>query len=176
MDIYGDSIYIHVSSKDSAAYFPENRADNFRIKLAKRLELKGVWKIAICEINVSDVILRRPVVVVKRADGDSEDDNDDQKTDVKMNVDANGVDDDTVCIHCNVCTGLIVNGEQTRILRTLPLKKNQYKIYPIHYYCPLETQNIDTIEFNICKSNGTPLSFDAESGHVSMTLRLKRSC
>lgn len=145
MDIYGDSIYLHVSSKDSSVYFPGNKAGSFRIKLDKRLELKGIWEIALCEINVSNVVMTNP-----------------------------DEDDDAICIHCNVCMGLIVNGTQTRILRTLPLKKNQYKIYPIQYYCPLETQNIDTIQFDICRSNGKAVSFNAQTGYVSMTLRLKR--
>lgn len=154
MDIYADdSIYLHVSSKDSRAYFPQNKGNNFRVKLAKRLELVGAWKIALCEINVSNVVLGTRVRVADEGDR---------------------ADDDTICVHCNVCIGLIVNGVQTRILRTLPLKKNQYKIYPVHYYCPLETQYIDTIEFDICTSNGKAVSFDVTSGHVSMTLRLKR--
>ena len=66
MDIYGDSIYISVSNRDSITYFPNNKAEHFHVKLAKRLELTGSWKIAICEINVSNVIIITPPGVGRR--------------------------------------------------------------------------------------------------------------
>ena len=91
-----------------------------------------------------------------------------------VNVNANGAEN--IRIECNLCKGLIVNGTQTRTLRTLPLKKNQYKIFPLLYYVPLETHYIDNIDFNICGSEDKLLSFEAEDGRVEMTLRLKRCC
>jgi hypothetical protein len=165
VDVYGESIYLSVSSKDSSVYFRDNSAANFRVKLAKRLELIGCWKIALCEISLSNVIVKAPTRV------NTSDDSDDDGTEAANMLND---DDDTICIHCSVCTGLIVNGKETRVLRTLPLKKNQYKIYPIQYYLPLETRYIDTIEFHIDTSSGKPVTFDKQTGQTSMTLRLKK--
>ena len=109
MDIYGESIYINVSNNDSVQYFPHNNPSNFRVKLEKRLELKGCWKICLCEISISNVIVNQLNGV----------------DDIEKTVVNNVQQTKSIHIHCNVCTGLIVNGEQTRILRTLPIKKNQ---------------------------------------------------
>jgi hypothetical protein len=167
VNIYGSSIYINVSSEDSSIYFPDNKAGHFRVKLEKRLELAGCWKIALCEISVSNV-------KVKSGGSDSDREGEGEGEEAAGEETGVNVTQDTIYVHCSVCVGLIVNGVQTRVLRTLPIKKNQYKIYPIQYYMPLETRYIDTIEFHICTSDGKALSFDVRKGKVSMTLRLKQ--
>ena len=79
-----------------------------------------------------------------------------------------------VSINCSACTGLIVNGVQTRTLRKVPADEGVYMVFPILYYVPLEKGFIDTLEFTINTSDGTLLSFDPVKGRVEMTLKLKR--
>ena len=154
-----DNFYLHVCSRDSAIYFPENKASDFRVKLAKPLHLKGYWKIGLCEVGLYNV--------TKVNTNDNEG---------STNEDSTNNDDQhcTASINCNVCTGLIVNGVQTRILRKVLVEENIFSVYPIVYYVPLEKDFIDTIEFSINTSDGSQLSFDLVKGWSEMTLRLKR--
>jgi hypothetical protein len=168
-DLYGDNIYLNVCSKDSAVYFPQNKPSNFRVKLAKPLNLVGCWKIGLCEIHLCNIDLKNTIVKPKinNGMGDSGDDDDDVPV-------SNIKDIPTICIDCNICTGLIVNGVQTRTIRKVWGKKNIYKVFPVVYYVPIEKGYMDTIHFNIHTSVGTPVTFDTTYGRVEMTLRLKR--
>ena len=182
-DLHVDNIYLNVCSKDSAIYFPLNKADNFRVKLAKPLNLTGCWKLGLCEIHLCNIDLKNTIVKAKinknvnsvggNDDGsdDGSDDNDDNDAPIEV---TNVRDIPAICIDCSVCTGLIVNGVQTRTIRKVWGKKNIYKVFPIVYYVPIEKGYIDTIQFNIYTSVGTPVSFDTTYGSVEMTLRLKR--
>jgi hypothetical protein len=177
-DLHVDNIYLNVCSKDSAIYFPLNKADNFRVKLAKPLNLTGCWKLGLCEIHLCNIDIKKTIVKakinknVKRVVNDATDDDDDDDDAPVEGI--NVKDIPAICIDCNVCTGLIVNGIQTRTIRKVWGKKNIYKVFPIVYYVPIEKGYIDTIQFNIYTSVGTPVSFDATYGRVEMTLRLKR--
>jgi hypothetical protein len=162
MALYGDNVYLSVCSKDSATYFPNNKPANFRVKLAQPLQLTGCWKVGLCEIQLCNINIKKK--------GNASNDNDDTHTPV-----INGKDIPTISINCNICTGLIVNGVQTRTLRKVWGKKNIYKVFPIVYYVPLEKGYVDTIEFNIRDTDGELVSFDTLYGKVEMTLRLKRS-
>ena len=162
MSTYGKSIYLSVSNYDSVNYFPDNKPANFRVKLSKRLELGESWKIALCEIRLGNVV-STPAT------------NDDNGVDKnKKDDDVNDGVNDLIYIHCNVCIGLVVDGIQTRVLRTLPFKNNQYKIFPVLYYIPVETRYIDTIEFHISTSENKSVSFNPRTGQVMMTLHLKK--
>jgi hypothetical protein len=172
MDIHDDNIYINVCSKDSAIYFPGNKPANFRVKLAKPLNLSGCWKIGLCEIHLWNIDIKNAVVKKRRTIDDVDDDQDEATLPVEA---INNVKDiPSICIDCSVCTGLIVNGIQTRTIRKVWGKKNIYKVFPIIYYLPLEKGFIDTIEFNIHTSTGELVNFDIPNGRVEMTLKLKR--
>jgi len=134
-------IYLHASSNDCSDYFPNNNASIFRVKLNKPLNLNGVWKIGICEIDVNSDISER------------------------------------VCVECSLCgDGLIVDGKQTRVLRTFTLNQNYHEIYPILFYVPIETRFVDSIEFRLVKPDGTPILFRDKSAAVHMTLQLMSTC
>ena len=48
------SIYIIARSTDSLDFYSDNTATRFIVKLAKPLNLVGSWKVALCEISVSE--------------------------------------------------------------------------------------------------------------------------
>ena len=114
-------MYIRVTSKDSVDYYPENTAELFRVKLSSRLDLQGSWKIGVCDMGIGNVD-----VSASKKNGAS-----------------------TFNISCDICTGFIVNGVQTRVLRTIPIQTNYQKTYPIVFYLPIETGSLDTIEFRV---------------------------
>jgi hypothetical protein len=130
-------IFLHVTSKDSHEYFPNNSSQMFILKLNKPLNLTGLWKIGLCEIFIE------------------------------------GVFSELMSLTCNICQGVILDGKQSRVLRTLKVYDGNYdEIYPIVFYVPIETRFVDTIEFCLVQTDGTPVLLKGES-HVSMTLHLK---
>jgi hypothetical protein len=161
-------MYLHVSNKDSLQYFPQNEAAIFRVKLKNTLNLNGAWKIGICSIDIYNM-------------------------DVKSNKAAGVVG---VYITCSACTGLIVDGEQTRVLRCIKLERNVHVTYSDVFYVPLDVCFLDTIEFSVVRDTSTLVLFgkpssgssedgkssddsdgtdnDDHIGSVSMTLHLKR--
>ena len=148
------SIYLRVSNKDSLLYFPENEASLFRVKLKNTLNLTGLWLIGLCSVDMVHV-------------------------DVSGNT-ATGAS--TLAITCNICTGLIVDGSQTRVLRCLELHSDVHVLYTNIFYVPVEVGFLDTIEFSVITDVskptlfGTRLTSDSamQPGIVSMTLHLKR--
>ena len=164
MDQYGSSFYIHISSKDSKDYFPNNKVAHFRVKLGRPLNLQGSWVVGLCEIQLRNLSHRAHVALVdttQPARGD--DDVIEEPSIVSLRVE------------CSLCMGLIVGGVQTRTLRTLSTKGNLYKVFPLIYYFPIETRHTDTLEFCILNSDGKLATFNEINGEVEMTLRLK-SC
>jgi len=146
------NIYLHVSNKDSAAYFPQNDPCLFRVKLKNTLNLQGRWKIGLCSIDMNNV-------------------------DVK---DSDMIDAKQVYITCNICTGLIVDGAQTRVVRCIELDTDIHMRYTRIFYLPVEVQFLDTVEFSITTDLLKPAVFEVNKsskggvGYVSMTLHLKR--
>jgi hypothetical protein len=147
-------IYLHVSSSDSSQYFSPNNAGHFCLKLNTPLDLNGSWVIGVCEVDMQNI-------------------------DVSANT---GRGFSCVAIECNICTGLIVNGVQRRVLRVMPLKTDVAEVYPIVFYVPIETRFIDTIEFRVTNGACEEASFalevrgeqEVDAGHISMTLHIKR--
>ena len=148
------SIYMYVTNKDSSLYFPQNDASIFRVKLKNTLILKGSWKIGLCTIDMTNV-------------------------DVKGN---NSAGARGLFITCNVCTGLIVDGVQTRVLRCVQLEPDIHDTYSAIFYVPVEVGFLDTIEFGVITDVSKPALFGVKStddsaviaGTLSMTLHLKR--
>jgi hypothetical protein len=149
-----NSIYLHVSNKDSADYFPQNEPGIFRVKLKNTLNLTGSWVIGVCTINMTNVN-----VAGNRETGVRE-----------------------LHVTCNVCTGLIVDGEQTRVIRCVTLDDSIHATYGDVFYVPVEVRFLDTIEFTVITDTSTVALFGIAStdsahaipGTVSMTLHLKR--
>jgi hypothetical protein len=141
-------IYIHVSSKDSALYFPLNRPALFRVKLNTTLNLEGTWKMGLCSIYMKNVNLQTNASLVPSI----------------------------LFISCNVCTGLIVNGIQTRILRSIDMRENVSIDYSFVYYVPIEVIFIDTIEFSVTTDLLEEALFDGEDHErsVCMIIHIKR--
>jgi hypothetical protein len=147
-------IYLHVSSGDSDKYFPLNNAANFCVKLNTPLNLNGSWVIGVCEVNIKNVNV---------------------SSNVKKGF-------SSFAIECNICTGLVVNGMHTRVLRIIPLEANISEKYPIIFYNPVETRFIDTLQFRLTNGGREEVDFALEEsggshvdvGFVSMTLHLKR--
>jgi hypothetical protein len=104
-----NDIYLHVSSSGSKHYFPRNNAAHFCIKLNTPLNLIGNWVIGLCELDIQNV-------------------------DVPTNVSRGCT---SLKIECNVCSGIIVNGVQTRVIRVMALKPSVNEVYPVVYYVPL---------------------------------------
>ena len=48
--------YIFLSSKDSLRYHPDNKGYNFTVELPERVELRGNWKVALCDIFLNEKI------------------------------------------------------------------------------------------------------------------------
>ena len=148
----GDDIYIHVSSADSENYFSQNKAAAFRIKFNTPFDLRGRWKIGLCEIHLDNV-------------------------DIIKNRGAS-----SFFVNCSICTGMVVNGIQTRALRSIEATKNCHQVFTRIYYRPVEAMFIDTMEFTITKGGRTLVAFaldevaggHADIGKVSLILHLKR--
>ena len=53
--------YIFLSSKDSLRFHPDNKGYNFTVELPERVELRGNWKVALCDIffneKISDTLM-----------------------------------------------------------------------------------------------------------------------
>ena len=48
-------MYVVVSSSDSKAYYKDNKATRFRVKLSKPIDLGGGdWYVGVCDIHMSD--------------------------------------------------------------------------------------------------------------------------
>ena len=141
-------IYLHVSSKDSILYFPQNRPALFRVKLNTTLNLEGTWQVGLCSIFFKKVNLQTTA----------------------------SVQPSVLFIACNVCSGLIVDGVQTRILRSIDISVNVSKDYSLIYYVPIEVRYIDNIEFSITTDLLAEALFSTEDviGTASMIIHLKR--
>ena len=48
--------YIFLTSRDSLRYHPDNRGYDFTVELPERVELKGNWKVALCDIFLNEKI------------------------------------------------------------------------------------------------------------------------
>ena len=46
--------YIFLTSKDSLGFHPDNTGHNFTVELPERVELRGEWKVAFCDIFVNE--------------------------------------------------------------------------------------------------------------------------
>ena len=145
---------MYVTNKDSALYFPQNQPSIFRVKLKNTLILTGSWKIGVCTIDMTNV-------------------------DVKGN---NAAGARGLFLTCSVCTGVIVDGVQTRVLRCVQLDSDIHHTYSDIFYVPVEVGFLDTIEFGVITDVSKPALFGVKStedsdviaGTVSMTLHLKR--
>ena len=47
-------MYVTVSNADSKAYYSDNKASHFRVKLGKTLHLEGKWSVALADLHISD--------------------------------------------------------------------------------------------------------------------------
>ena len=45
------NFYIFLSSKDSLRFHPDNKGYNFTVELPERVELRGNWKVVLCDIS-----------------------------------------------------------------------------------------------------------------------------
>ena len=54
-------IYIHVSSDDSRAIFPQNTCNRFYVQLPKSLHFTGVWEVGLCELQYHQTFSEVPV-------------------------------------------------------------------------------------------------------------------
>ena len=126
------SLYLYVTSKDSEPYFPHNKPSIFHVKLNNTLNLNGSWEIGVCSVDLAGV-------------------------NVSKNVDAS-----KLFIVCKICSDMIVDGKQTRILRSLPLKPDINETYHHIYYVPIEVRFIDSIEFRIINDAAGEASFGSE--------------
>ena len=52
--------YIFLSSKDSLRFHPGNKGYNFTVELPERVELRGNWKVALCDIFLNEKNIRDP--------------------------------------------------------------------------------------------------------------------
>ena len=146
MDTEND-IFLHVSSKDSIGYFPDNTPALFRVKLNNTLNLKGMWQIGLCQLTLENVTLN----VGKRSMSNR------------------------LFIGCNVCSGMIVDGKQTRVIRTVTIPGGLNESYGVIFYMPIQVRFIDCIEFRILNDAMTEVSCTSENnlGYTSMTLHIK---
>ena len=124
-------MYIHVSSSDSVVYYPENKPTLFRVKLNSRLDLKGLWKIGVCDLVMNNI-------------------------DVSASMKGGA---STFSVACDICSGFIIDGVQTRVLRTFPIQRNYQKTYPIIFYHTIETYSLDTIEFRVVNDRSEAPTF-----------------
>ena len=132
-------MYIHVSSKDSVGYYPNNKPSLFRLKLNSRLDLQGPWELGVCDLVINNVD-----VAASMRDGGS-----------------------TFSIACDICSGYIINGIQTRVLRTIPIQRNYQKTYPIIFYHPVETYSLDTIEFRMVNNRSQEPIFNRTTSRTN---------
>jgi len=50
-----DGVYLYLSSDDSKQYFPNNKTDDFTVKLPENYKLPGCWEVALTEIHYPEV-------------------------------------------------------------------------------------------------------------------------
>ena len=115
------------------------------------LNLEGTWQIGLCSMFLKNVNVQSNASVVPSM----------------------------LFIACNICTGLIVDGIQTRIFRSIDIRSNVSRDYSLIYYVPIEVRFIDNIEFSITTDLFEEAFFDGEDGvgvgSVSMIIHIKRN-
>lgn len=148
-----DSIYVecsYLSSKDQ--YFPNNKPNNFFVRLNKPLKLSGgvSWKVGLCEI---DIVINN---------------------NIKLQTEPHSCQ-----VKFSACDGIFIKGKQTHCLRTIPYSSNgKHKMFHTVYYMPVNTGYIETFEINvrpISSDEKHMTTFDQSLfGLITCTLHFKR--
>ena len=60
-----EEYYLHLSSEDYSALYPQNRGDHFTVQLPNEIHLgEGRWKIALIDIRVKNIVPKRDLYVI----------------------------------------------------------------------------------------------------------------
>ena len=54
-EMANEEFYIFLTSRDSLKFHPENKSHTFTVELPERLNLSGIWEVAICDFSTSEV-------------------------------------------------------------------------------------------------------------------------
>jgi len=151
MNMSSDSYYIVVNYTSSlAVYFPENKAQHFRVKLAKPLDFKdSVWTVGLCEILLNDV----------------------------LTIPTQGETYPSIySVDFGPCSGLNIYGNSSHSLRIIPNTVDGHLIFHKPFYLPVETEYIDTFEITIKTLEGNLLKlYESNNTLITCTLHFKKT-
>ena len=151
MNLNQDSIYLqvnHLSSKEE--YFPNNVATDFHLKLSKPLNLSGrSWVVGLCEIQFNNIL--------------TEEEEDATTSTTYYQIEFSATE------------GILIDGQPTHTLRTIPYKSTVRKTFSNIFYMPVQTAYIDTCEIRIKVVNSKRIKIKyAEDSVATCTLHFKR--
>jgi hypothetical protein len=78
-------------------------------------------------------------------------------------------------LNLDICTGLIIDGVQTHVLRKFNCKRNVHEAFPIIYYMPVDKLFLDTLDIYLTGASGVVSSLTS-AVKVECTLHFKPSC
>lgn len=148
-----DSFYIvanYTSSK--TAYFPNNKPEDFRVKLSKPLDLSQPgWKVGLSELVLKDIY---PVP----SEGQAYE---------PVNL---------YTIDIGVCEGIYIHGRATHSLRLIPHTSDSHTIFTEPFYMAVQTEYIDTFEISMKTLEGNPVSLHtSDNTLITCTLHFRKT-
>lgn len=151
MSVCRNSFYIVANyTSSSSLYFPDNKPQQFRVKLSKPIDLKGsLWKIALCEIILKDIV---PL------------------------ASETGTYPSLYSVEFTDSSGLCIHGNSSHSLRVIPKKSDAHMIFNQPYYLPIATEYLDTFEISINNLEGYPLRVNlSDDALITCTLHFRRT-
>lgn len=152
MNYTNDSTYLVANFYSSAKeYYPDNVADNFRVKINKPLKLApGLWKVALSEICVKNLLL-----------------------DVGLRTISNNPI--WLQIDFEACEGLVIHGNSSQTLRLIPFSTNIHTIYTLPFYVPILTGYIENCHISVKVLSNKPANIRAsDKSCITCTLHFKK--
>ena len=130
-----------------------NTFDDFRIKLFKPLILTGgVWKVGLCEIHIVGVKVTEEVVSLDK-----------RKLPMYLQVEFES------------CGGLLMHGDPSHIIRTIPYVADGREIFTAPFYVPIQTGYIDTCHIRIKVLGTNPIHMhESHDTCITCTLHFKK--
>ena len=150
MNLSKDSFYLVINFKSSIEeYYQDNVINDFRVKLNKPIRLcNALWKVALCEIHVVNVLLDKEI-------------SHDEYTFLQVEFET--------------CEGILVDGKPTHTLRMIPYEANTRSIFTYPFYVPMHTGDIDSCHILVKVVSNKPVQIrQLDNSCITCTLHFKK--